>query len=257
MNNSLALSSGFSVVPVKAIPRVRAGDDIANLIGNAITDQGIKITEGDLLVVAQKIVSKAEGAFVDLKSVQPDSTALRLAAEVRKDARLVHVILEQTRRVVRKAPGVLITETVHGLVCANAGVDSSNGLGPDIVTLLPDDSDRSARTLREGLSLRFESDISVIISDSFNRPWREGSINVAIGTSGFYPLQEGRDHIDDGGRRLKTTRVSIADEISSAAQLVMGESGGYPVALVRGLKLEKSNAGSAMLLRDPARDLFR
>lgn len=256
-DNSLAVSAGFSVVPVVSIPRVQKDDDLADLISVACIDQGIKISEGDVLVVAQKIVSKAEGAFVDLNSVKPSAEASRVAAEVRKDSRLVHVILGQTRRIVRKAPGALITETVHGLICANAGVDASNGLGPDIVTLLPQDSDNSAQKLKEKLSLTFGADLSVIISDSFNRPWREGSVNVAIGTAGFFPLQKGKDYIDDSGRELKSTRVSIADEIASAAQLVMGESGGSPVALVRGIKLEKSNAGSAMLLRDPARDLFR
>ena len=250
---SIAAPDGLTALPLKGIPRIESGDDLSGLIEQAAKRQEIDISGDDVLVVAQKVVSKAEGAFMDLRTVVPGDTATALAIEVDKDARLVEVILSQSRRIVRKTRGVLITETVHGLICANAGIDASNGLGPETVTLLPADSDASADRIRS----HFEVNPAVIISDSFNRPWREGSVNVAIGTAGFYPLLDGRGLADDTGRELKSTKVSLADEIASAAQLVMGETGGVPVAIVRGLRLQKSNAGSAVLLRDPARDLFR
>jgi coenzyme F420-0:L-glutamate ligase/coenzyme F420-1:gamma-L-glutamate ligase len=249
--------AGMTVTPLRDVPRVQPGDDLAALLVASAQAAHLSIGEDDVLVVAQKIVSKAEGAIMDLRRVRPGVLASQLALEVNKDPRLVEVILSQTSRIVRKVPGVLITETIHGLICANAGVDGSNGLGPDIVTLLPADADSSASRIREGIGAALGVRPGVIVSDSFNRPWREGSVNVAIGVAGFYPLLDSRGERDDVGRELKATIVSLADEIASAAQLVMGETGGIPAALVKGLSLQKSNAGSAMLKRDPARDLFR
>ncbi len=248
---------GLQVFPVNGLPEVGKGADLAALIQNAISRSEIELLESDVLVVAQKIVSKAEGAVVDLSTVDPGPEAIGLAETVQKDARLVELILSQSRRIVRSVPGVLITETHHGLVCANAGIDASNSPGPEIVILLPEDPDRSARTLRDTLRKLTGVSVAVVISDTFNRPWRQGSVNVGIGTAGFEPLDDSRGLPDDAGRILRSTLVSAADEIASAAQLVMGESGGIPAAIVRGLRLLESESGSDALIREPERDLFR
>ena len=250
-------SGNVTVIPVRGVPAIRPGDDLSAIFAGAMRESGLTLSASDVLVVAQKVVSKAEGAIVDLNSVTAGDEALRLAVELGRDARLIEVILSQTVRIVRQAFGVLIVETHHGLICANAGVDASNGLGEGIVTLLPEDPDRSARAMGTGLKALLGVEPAVIVSDTFNRPWRNGSINVAIGTSGFSPLEDRRGAVDDAGHTLRSTVVSVGDEIASAAQLVMGETGGVPGAIVRGLTLEKSNAGSASLKRDPARDLFR
>ena len=209
-------------------------------------------------MLAQKIVSKAEGAVVDLDTVIPSERATELAAAVLKDPQLVEVILQQSERVIRSAPGVLITETIHGLICANAGVDSSNSAIEGQVITLPRDPDGSARAIRSTLESLTGVPLSVIVSDSFGRPWREGSTNVAIGVSGFEPLEDARGRGDDHGRVLRATVVAVADEMASAAQLVMGEFGGVPAAIVRGSQIQISDSGSARALqRSPETDLFR
>ncbi len=248
---------GLQVMPVPGIPAVNPGDDLAALILQALSDSGQQLQESDVLVVAQKVVSKAEGAVVNLAQVVPSENAENVAETVRKDPALVEVILANSVRTIRSVPGVLITETHQGFICANAGVDTSNSLGPGIVVLLPEDPDGSARQLRNAIADRTGVSVGVIVSDTFNRPWREGSTNVAIGTAGFVPLDDSRGSLDDSGKILHATLVSIADEVASGAQLVMGETGGVPAAIARGLKLDASNEGSGSLLRDPGRDLFR
>lgn len=248
---------GLTVRPVTGIPAVQPGDDIAALILSALSANQQTLQVSDVLVIAQKVVSKAEGSVVDLANVVPGPEATEIAKVVRKDPRLVEVILANSVRIVRSVPGVLITETHHGFICANAGIDASNSLKTGTVVLLPEDPDRSAREIREKIAHDTGVAPGVVISDSFNRPWREGSTNVAIGTAGFVPLHDGRGTRDDSGKILHATRVSIADEVASSAQLVMGETGGTPVAVVSGLKLHASNKGSDSLLRDPKRDLFR
>lgn len=252
-----SVSSGLTVRPLRGIPAIRPGDDLAHLILASMKRLEPSLAARDVLVVAQKVVSKAEGAVVDLNTVTPGDEAMRVADAVGKDPRAIEVILADSVRVVRSAPGVLITETHHGLICANAGVDTSNSLGPDIVIRLPGNPDESASKLRETIAVQTGVAPSVIISDTFNRPWRQGSMNVAIGTAGFTPLHDARGTEDDAGNALRVTMVSLADEIASAAQLVMGESGGVPAAVVSGLQLEESSEGSASLLRDPATDLFK
>jgi coenzyme F420-0:L-glutamate ligase/coenzyme F420-1:gamma-L-glutamate ligase len=249
--------NGITVVPLTGIPAVHPGDDLAGILSNALTEIGSTPQHSDVLVVAQKIVSKAEGAVIDLNDVTPGKAATELAGIVDKDPRLVEVILANCTRIVRSVPGVLITRTHHGYICANSGVDASNSLGPNILTLLPEDPDRSARQIRDGIEKRLVIQMAVIVSDSFNRPWRQGSINVAIGTAGFVPLYDGRGTADDSGQLLRATLVSVADEIASAAQLVMGETGRVPAALVQGVRIESSNEGSSSLLRESAQDLFR
>ncbi len=245
------------VIGVPGIPEVRAGDPLAALIVSAARSAATPVRAGDIIVVAQKVVSKAEGRTVRLSDVTPGEEAVRLSAVCEKEPRLVEVILSQTRRVVRAVKGVLIVETHLGFVCANAGVDASNVPGGDSVTLLPEDPDGSARRIRAGLEAAAGGPVAVIVSDSFNRPWREGSINVALGVSGISPLHDQRGEKDDHGRVLRATVVSLADELASAAQLVMGEVRGTPVAIIRGVVYEHSDAGAHGLLRPEGMDLFR
>jgi len=238
------------------MPEVREGDDLASLLLQA-SGSGGPIRPGDVVVVAQKAVSKAEGAVVDLASVTPGAEAVRVAAQARKDPRLVEVVLRQSRRIVRIGRGVLIVETHHGLICANAGVDASNVPGDGFVTLLPLDPDSSARRIRKGLEAAVGAPVGIIISDSFNRPWRQGSANVAIGISGFSPLDDLRGTEDDHGRTLHATVVSLADGLAAAAQLVLGETGGTPGALIRGVCFNPSPEGSGRLIRARQRDFFQ
>ncbi|MFW6174293.1 MAG: coenzyme F420-0:L-glutamate ligase [Chloroflexota bacterium] len=252
------MTDRITVLPVEGIPEISQGDDLAALVAEAALQQGTPVASGDLVVVAQKAVSKSEGAIVDLASVVPSEAAHELAAETGKPPELAEVILSQTRRIVRNSRGVLIVETIHGLVCANAGVDQSNSGGEGIAITLPPAPDASARRIRRGLEAVAGGHVSVIVSDTFNRPWRLGSLNVAVGLSGFQPLLDEREQPDDSGRLLRATAVSIADELASAAQLVMGERGRRPAAIVRGARLTESEEASASwLLRDPGSDLFR
>lgn len=247
----------FEVIGVPGLPEVAAGDDLAALISRATWSAGTPVRPQDIVVVAQKIVSKAEGRTVRLSGVTPGAEARRVARQSGRDARLVQVILDESKRIVRISRGVLIVETRHGFVCANAGVDASNVPGGDVVTLLPEDPDASARKIRDRLADTAGVEAAVIVSDSFNRPWREGSVNVALGVAGMRPLLDQRGDVDDHGRVLRVTVVSLADEVASAAQLVMGEVHGTPVAIVRGVAYETSGEGSSGLLRQGARDLFR
>ena len=251
----LDMTESFAVIGIPGIPDIEPGAELADLICEAAAPIGVE--PADIVVVAQKVVSKAEGAIASLRDVSPSAEATRVADTTGHTPALVEVILSQSNRIVRMGQGVLITETIHGFVCANAGIDASNVLGEDEVTLLPADADASAAGIRRALEARFGGPIGVIVSDSFNRPWRMGSVNVAIGVSGFYPLGDYRGHTDDHGVPLKSTLVSIADEIASAAQLVMGEFGRVPVAIVRGLEITVGDGNGQTLLRDAERDLFR
>lgn len=246
----------FEVVGIAGLPEIQPGDDLARLIAGAAARQGTPLQPGDMLVVSQKIVSKAEGRLVRLADVEPSPAARAMSAAVDRDPRLVEVILRESRRIVRMDRGILIAETRHGWVCANAGVDQSN-VDRDTVALLPEDPDRSARALRERLRADTGVDLAVIVADTFGRPWREGLTNVAIGSSGIAPLRSYLGQRDPAGRELQATILAVADEIASAAELVMGKLGRVPVALVRGLGLPLVEEGSKALLRDPARDLFR
>jgi coenzyme F420-0:L-glutamate ligase/coenzyme F420-1:gamma-L-glutamate ligase len=246
----------YEVIGIAGIPEVHPGDDLAGLILGAAEGQGTPVATADLLVVGQKIVSKAEGRLLRLSEVSPSEVTQSLAAGLGRDPRLVEVILRESRRVVRMDRGVLVTETHHGWVCANAGVDQSN-VDVDTVALLPEDPDRSARELRESIRRRAGLDVAVIIADTFGRPWREGLTNVAIGLSGFVPLRSYLGELDSAGRPLQATIIAVADELAGAAEPVMGKLDRVPVAIVRGLSLTAGEEGSKSLLRDPARDLFR
>jgi coenzyme F420-0:L-glutamate ligase/coenzyme F420-1:gamma-L-glutamate ligase len=246
----------FEVIGVQGIGEVHPGDDLGRLIVEAAAAQATPLLDGDLLVVGQKIVSKAEGRLVRLDDVTPSPAAVAMAAQLGRDARLVEVILRECRRIVRMDRGVLIAETHHGWICANAGVDQSN-VERDWVALLPEDPDRSARRLREAVRERAGVEPAIIIADTFGRPWREGLTNVAIGVSGVAPLRSYLGERDPAGRELQATILALADELAGAAEVVMGKLDRIPVAIVRGLRLAPGEEGSKPLLRDPARDLFR
>jgi coenzyme F420-0:L-glutamate ligase/coenzyme F420-1:gamma-L-glutamate ligase len=246
----------YEVIGVAGIGEVRPGDDIARLIVEAAARQGTPLSSGDLLVIGQKIVSKAEGRLVKLADVEPSPIALAMAPGLAKDPRLVEVILRESRRIVRMDKGVLITETHHGWICANAGIDQSN-VDADSVALLPEDSDRSARAVRDRVRALAGVEVFVIVTDTFGRPWREGLTNVAIGVAGFAPLLSYLGERDPAGRPLQATILALADELAGAAEPVMGKLDRIPVAIVRGLALRPGEEGSKPLLREPARDLFR
>lgn len=245
------------VIPLPGMPEISPGDDLARLIGDAIEQRGAGLEDGDVLVVAQKVVSKAEGALVRLSEVVPSTLAETFAALYDKDARHVEVVLREARRVVRMERGVLIVETRHGFVCANAGVDTSNVEGEDVLSLLPVDADASARGLRAALEQRFGVRLAVVISDTFGRPWREGQTNIAIGVAGMQPLHSYVGQPDDYGYEMRVTALCVADEIAGAAELVQGKVARVPVAIVRGAEYQPGEGTSGEIVRPPERDLFR
>jgi coenzyme F420-0:L-glutamate ligase/coenzyme F420-1:gamma-L-glutamate ligase len=244
------------VFAVHGIPDVMRDDDLAALIAGAVAREGRRIETGDVFVVAQKVVSKAEGAIVRLDQVEPSRMAAQWAADNGKDARMVEVILRESRRIVRMDHGVLIAETRHGFVCANAGVDASN-VPPGFVTVLPRDPDASAERLRVAVSAAFGCQVAIVVSDTFGRPWREGAVNVAVGVAGLQPLLDYRGTADTYGRPLTSTVIALADEVAGAAEIVMRKSAATPVAIVRGAAHWAGQGGGRMLVRDASRDLFR
>jgi coenzyme F420-0:L-glutamate ligase / coenzyme F420-1:gamma-L-glutamate ligase len=246
----------YEVIGIEGLPEIHVGDDLGRLIADAAAAQGTPLNAGDLLVVSQKIVSKTEGRVLRLGDITPSAESQAVAEEIGRDPRLVEVILRESRRVVRKDKGVLIVETHHGLVCANAGVDQSN-VDADTACLLPEDSDRSARGLRDRLGALTGHRLGIIIADTFGRPWREGLTNVAIGVAGLEPLKSYLGEKDPAGHVLQATILALADELSSAAEPIMGKLDRIPVVIIRGLNWPRGESGSRSLLRDPSRDLFR
>ncbi len=245
-----------TIVPVDGLPEVEPGADLGGLLLAAMGRLRLSPAETDVVVVTQKVVSKAEGRVVRLDTVTPGSDAKRLAGETGFEPRHVEVILRESVRVVRVAPRVLITETRQGFVCANAGVDRSNTGGVDLVVLLPADPDASAAALRQRLAQATGVALGVVISDSFGRAWREGQVNVAIGAAGVACLTDYRGARDDDGYRLQGTVLATADELAAAAELVMRKLDRVPAALVRGLDV-RGEGDARVLRRDPALDLFR
>jgi coenzyme F420-0:L-glutamate ligase/coenzyme F420-1:gamma-L-glutamate ligase len=249
----------ISVLPVAGIPEVRPGDDLAGLIADGLTAGGIGLADEDVLVVTQKVVSKAEGRVVDLSTVEPRSQAVEWAARWGKDARQVELVLRESAEVVRWADGgLIISRTRHGFVCANAGVDLSNTGGEELATLLPEDPDASARALRDRLAALSGAHPAVIISDSFGRPWRSGIVNVAIGAAGIGALADLRGEPDAQGREMRSTVIAVADELASAADLAGGKTGQLPVVVVRGYQYSRPTAehGAAELVMPRQQDLF-
>jgi coenzyme F420-0:L-glutamate ligase / coenzyme F420-1:gamma-L-glutamate ligase len=248
----------LEVIALPQLPEIRPGDDLVGAIGNAIDESGIELRADDVLVVTQKIVSKAEGRLVDLRTVEPSAFALDFAEQWGKDPRQVEVVLRESKRIVRMDRGVLISETRHGFVCANAGVDASN-VGVETVCILPVDPDASAEAMRAGLGARFGVEPGVIVSDSFGRPWRVGIINVAIGVAGLAPLADYRGMYDEAGYELHVTVIAVADELAAAAELVSNKLDKRPVTLIRGYRppVVMAPGSGRDLVIDPGRDMFR
>jgi coenzyme F420-0:L-glutamate ligase / coenzyme F420-1:gamma-L-glutamate ligase len=242
----------LEITGLTGLPDVHPGDDLATLIRRAAAEQAQTPDTSVVVAVAQKVVSKAEGAIADLRDIRPSALAMSWAVKSGKDPRLIELILSQTRRIVKMDRGVLIVETRHGFVCANGGVDQSNTEGDDFATILPQDPDASARRLREALGCG-----AVIITDTFGRPWREGLVDVAIGVSGMEPLEDFRGSPDRRGRTLSATIIAVADQLAAAAGLLMRKPDGCPVVLLRGFSWQVAEGSVRPLLRRPEQDLFR
>jgi len=244
------------IFPLSGVPEVKAGDDVAQIIADAIQKRSWSIEQGDVFVVAQKIISKAEGRIVSLAEVDPSVRASEWAATYQKDARLIETVLREAASIVKMERGIIVARTRHGFVCANAGVDCSNTLA-GTVTLLPEDPDASARDLRQRLEKAFGVKVAVIISDSFGRPWREGLTNVALGVAGISPLVDYRGMKDGSGNTLQMTVMACADEVASAAELVMGKTQRVPVAIIRGVSMQSTSGSGQDLVRPTDKDLFK
>ncbi|HEY7151829.1 MAG TPA: coenzyme F420-0:L-glutamate ligase [Solirubrobacterales bacterium] len=254
------MAAGVDLVAVQGLPEIGAGDRIGELIAGAVRTQGGELRGGDVVVVSQKVVSKAEGRVRELSRVKPTDRARELAERLDKDPRLVELILGESTELVRAEGGVLIVETSQGLVCANAGIDASNVSGDDQVTLLPEDPDASARRIRAELGAVGNAAPAVVIADSFGRPWRLGQTDVAIGCAGLMPLDDRRGQPDREGRALAATQIAIADQVAAAADLTRTKDAGLPACVVRGLAgfVSADDGPGARALRRPAADdLFR
>jgi len=249
----------IEVIPIEKLPLIVKGDDLAKLICSAAKNQNTPIQEGDIIVITHVAVSKAEGNIVNLDEVVPSEQALKISRQVGKDPALVEVILRQTREIVRLGPNSIITETKHGIVSANAGVDRSNVQGERNVVLLPENPDASARKIRDEIKKLTGYTVAVIISDTHGRPFRMGEINVAIGVAGIQPIRDRRGERDLFGYVLRVKRTCVADELASAAELVIGQADeGVPVAIIRGYKFKVAESASITeLTRPKEKDLFR
>jgi coenzyme F420-0:L-glutamate ligase/coenzyme F420-1:gamma-L-glutamate ligase len=251
----MSLPGPLKLTALGDVPIVAPGDDLVSLIQSAAASAGVTLSNG-MLVVCQKIISKAEGRIVALADVEPSSEAIQIAKEHEKDPRHIEIVLRETKRIVRRGHGVLICETKHGFVCANAGVDLSNAPGPDVAVLLPEDSDASAARLREGLLAAGSSQLGVVVTDTFGRPWREGLVDLAIGSAGFDPIADIRGRGDLSGRELQVTTTATADQLAAAAGILMVKDAGVPAVWVEGMTPEGSG-GVAQTLRESSTDLFR
>lgn len=251
------MTSDIQLVAVCGLPEVKPGDDLAALIVSASASIGLAFIDGDILIVAQKIVSKSEGRLLDLAAVAPSERAVSIGAVQQRDPRLIEVILRESKSIIRRDAHVLITETHHGFICANAGVDRSNVDGVDCVALLPVDPDASARALQNRLHELLGVSMPVIVTDTFGRAWREGLTNAAIGVAGLEPLLDFRGMPDDHGKELSATVLAVADELAAASGLLMRKTARIPVVAVRGYGAARGNGNAAMLIRPKERDLFR
>ncbi len=245
------------MIPIRGIPEIRPGDDLGLMIARAADAMDFELTDGDIVVVAQKIVSKAEGRLVNLESVTPSEFAIEIANRQKRDPRLIEVILGESANLVRMDGHVLITETKHGFICANAGVDRSNVVGDDWVSLLPVAPDDSALLLKTRFAELLNLNVAVIITDTFGRAWREGLTNVAIGLAGIKPLKDFRGKTDDHGKELSATILAVADEIAASSGLLMRKTARIPVVVMRGYYFDHGEGGAQELVRPKERDLFR
>ena len=247
----------IEIIGVEGLGEIESGEPLGRLVVDACARLEVPLLDGDVLVLAQKIVSKAEGRSVDLRSVTPSDKALRLSVELDdKDPRLLELILRESRRIVAKGRSTIVVETHHGFVCANAGIDLSN-IGVHRALLLPKDPDGSARRIREEVQRLTGTAVGVVITDTFGRPWRLGTTDVAIGVAGFGPLIDYRGQTDPYGYELKASVTAVADQIAGAAELVMGKTSHVPAAIVRGCELPQHDGSAQEMIRPAADDLFR
>jgi coenzyme F420-0:L-glutamate ligase/coenzyme F420-1:gamma-L-glutamate ligase len=255
----MQLKQEIRVLPVRVLRDVRPGDKLYSLILRSLVHNKIILEDGDIVVIAQKIVSKAEGQIVRLSSLIPSSVAIQLAKQYKKDPRTTELVLRQSKNIVKISNGVIISETKHGFICANAGVDQSNIMNSEeTALLLPDDPDASAKKIMLMLKEKTNREIAVIITDSFGRPFRNGQTNVAIGIAGINPIMSYVGKKDMYGKKLKVTEIAVVDELASTAELVMGKSKGIPIAVIRGFDFIRSeNALINGLIREREKDLFR
>ena len=245
-------------IGIEGLPEVRAGDDLAAQIMDACAAQGIPLENGDVLVVTQKVVSKAEGRVMTIDDVEASPLAVAITEGHRRDPRHTEMILRESRRIVRMDRGVIISETYHGYICANAGIDASNIPGENAICLLPVDPDASAQGIRDAVRSRLGVDVAVLVSDTFGRPWRNGAVNVSIGVAGFNPVVSYIGEFDPHGNELHTTTIAVADELAATAELVTGKLLGVPVAIIRGYPYERmDDASSRAIVREGDKDLFR
>ena len=251
--------NSLSILGINGIPEIQPGDRLGQTIVEAAAAQGTALESGDIVVVTQKIVSKAEGRLVKLSTVEPSEFAVGFAKNADRDPRLIELILQESKSIVRMDPdrGVIISETHHGFVCANAGIDQSNIPGDDVVCLLPVDSDESARKIMEEIRRTSGVQTPVIISDTFGRAWRDGHVNFAVGVAGMDPMMDYRGLPDAQGREMHVTTIAVADELAAAAELVQFKAIGVPVSIVRGYPFEESEGSSSQLVRERSRDMFR
>ena len=246
----------FRVIGLTGMPMVQAGDDLAGQIVDAAAAQGTPISAGDVVVVTQRIVSKAEGRVVPLDTFVPSPFALAYAARWEKDARVVEAVLHESKRIIRQVGPVLITETHHGFKCANSGVDASNVGGEGLVCLLPVDPDASCRTIRDAIRARTGLEVAVVMSDTFGRPWRLGQTNIAIGVAGMLPMRDYVGKPDLDGHILRVTMICDADEVAGAGEMVMGKLDAVPAAIVRGFPYQPGEGSAQEIVREQTLDLF-
>jgi coenzyme F420-0:L-glutamate ligase/coenzyme F420-1:gamma-L-glutamate ligase len=253
------LKSRIEIIPIPVVPDIKAGDKLDLIILESMSNANEFLSKGDIVVVAQKVISKAEGRSIDLKLVNPSEKSLQIAKQNDKDPRLIELILNESVDILRLARGIIIVETKRGLICANAGVDQSNVENSNhYATLLPEDADLSARELRHSFKRKTGIDVAVVITDTFGRPFREGQINVAIGIAGIQPIKSYIGTMDMYGKKLKVTEIAVVDEIASAAELQMGKSERIPVVIIRGYLYQMvENSSLSQLLRSKEKDLFR
>jgi coenzyme F420-0:L-glutamate ligase / coenzyme F420-1:gamma-L-glutamate ligase len=250
-------ASEVRLIGLGATPEIAPGDDLARLVADAAQASRVRLTDGDIVIVTHKAVAKAEGRLLDLRTVEPSALAQEFGTTWKRDPRQIEVVLRESARIVRMDRGLIIAETRHGLVCANAGVDQSNVPGDDTVCLLPLDPDASARHLRAGLRERLGVDVAVIVSDSFGRTWRLGIVNVAIGVAGLQPLIDYRGRPDNDGRTMTATVMAVADELAASAELVTGKLDRRPFVVVRGYRYEHAEGSARAIVMDSQTDFFR
>ncbi len=253
------MTTSLTIIPIRNIKNIKSKDSIADIIYSALQKQDLNLQAGDIIVITQKIISKAEGRIINLKTIIPSEFARQIAIKANKDPRHIEVVLQQTKRIVRMDHNVLICETKQGFICANAGVDASNLDDSEILSILPEDPDRSADDIRKKLIYLNGQHLklAVIITDTWGRPWREGQVNNAIGVSGMQAICDYRGKQDTNGQFLQATIIAAADELAAAAELVMGKTEKVPVALIRGYNFISANKTGQDLIRSANTDMFR